>query len=375
MSRFGRLVAIAAVSIFSAPGVLQAQEGKTFVVLDLSAPPVLRNLGRVVAMTVAKEAEELGAKSIDARALAKDVGKAKVDAAASCGIDADCLGVQLAGVKADRVIAGTFNKTATHYQVRLVHVDLATRQAVSRMERDILIASRALQSEVEAGIPDLLKGEPAKMGLLVVVSEVPEATVSIDGKVRGRTPEARIPVQPGKHRILVERENYLSLDRFVDVADEGETRFEADLFLIPGREAPTVVAAPTPAPEGEAQGPKTVLRVPLVTWIAGGAALALAGGGMAYGIRAQGIENEAVALNSGDTVLAITRQRALAGKRSATMANVFYGAAGAGAVTAVVLTALLGRTQTDDGAAPEAPGAVTLVPLRDGALLSVGGRF
>ncbi len=372
MSNVARLMAVGVALSLCTPA--WGQEGKTFVVLDLSAPPVLRNLGRVISMSIAKEATKLGATTLDARTLAKDIGRAKVDAAASCGVDADCLGVQLAGIKADRVVAGTFNKSGTHYLVRLVHVDLATRQAISRMERDILIASRALTSEVKAGLPDLLKGEPEKMGLLLVVSEVSDATIKVDGKVRGKTPEARIPISPGKHQVTVERENYLPLKRFVEVAAEGETTFEARLFLIPGREAPTVVAA---KPE-EAVAPKkanTVLHVPLVTWIAGGASLALAGGGIAFGLKAQGIEKEAVDAAPRNGVLDITRARALQGKRSATLANVFYGAAGAGAVTAVIFAAVMGKTQVKEGG-PEGPATtVGLVPLQDGALLTVGGRF
>lgn len=347
-----------------------AEEKRIFVVLDLSAPPVMLNLGRTLSAIVVSEARNMGTEVLDTRDLVEKLGKEGAAKATACGTDPTCLGNVLADVGAHRVISGTFNKTSTHYQVRMVHVDLATRQVVSRLERDILIASRALPKDVKAAVPALLKGEPEKMGLLHVQSTTGGAEIRIDGVMLGLTPEATFKLKPGKHEVKVTLVDHLPVERFVDITADETTQFEARLFLIPGRKAPSVVAAAAGVEDGKTEAPKG-FDLPIVSWIAGGVGIAALGSASFMGLRAGAIEDDARDVD-GDGILDITRDRALKGEQATKTANILFAVAGGAVITAVVIAIVSGDSPASAGGEGASVGAV---PLQDGAMLVVGGRF
>lgn len=356
-------LAVVLLCSLAASGAARA-DGRSLVVLDLKAPPLMKNLGRTLSSAVAEQARSQGFTVLDSRDLAARVGAERADAAADCGADAACLSAALAGLSVDRVIGGTFDKDPSHYLVRMVHVDLSDGHVVSRLERDVLIASRRLGQNVREGIPALLEGAPEQLGTLVVTAAAPGAEILVDGRLVGGAPEARVELKPGKHTLVVRAKDHLTLERFVEVRAGETTRLEANLFLEPGKTAP---AAAPGKKHSDARGP--ILGLPTGTVAGLATAVALTGFGAYYGVQARTVQREAVDLDH-DGVLDLTRARALEGRNAATSANVLYGLAG----TSVLIAAVFAVLPSGHGAAAEAPQPVALL-TPDSAYVGLGGRF
>jgi hypothetical protein len=352
------------------PGTAPEPEGsaetQTIAVLDLGAPPVLRNLARALAVAIAEEARGLGHETRDSREVGAVVGPERMEAAADCGVDVRCLTAALRGFEADRVLAGTLDRGRTAYEVRLVYVDLSSGRVVGTLNRDILIASRRLERDVRDAVPDILAGVAEQDGVLVVATDVPGTRVLLNQALVGETPpHVRVAVQPGRHHLRIVAPDHLPYDRYVEVVAGEETVLEPRLFLEPGKSPPSLVAEAPPeeeAPGGGLQTPPSAL----VSLALGALAV---GGGAYFGVQAREIERAAVD-RSGDGFLDVTRTDALLGKRHARNANILYGLAGASLIAASLLTVL----PFGADAPPAAAGAEMSLRLGpDSAILTLGG--
>lgn len=355
-------------------GAAQAKAPKrSFVVLDLKAPPLMVNLGRTVSLAVAIEAKKLGYRVLTSLDVAEKLGPAASQKAIDCGADAACVVAALKGLGVDRIIAGTFTHDETHYKVRMIHVDVKTGQVVSHLERDVLIASRELGRDMKEAAPDLLKGEPERTGTLVVESKVPNAEVRIDGRVVGKTPKVSVQLQPGKHQVHVSATDYLAEDRYVEVVADQTTHFVPRLFLQPGKSPPVVVAKKTKKTKKPKAG-LPGLRLPWTTWASLGAGAVATGLGVYFGVQARGVQAKAIDANH-DGVIDITRMQALSGKTDATVANILYGAAGVTVVAAAIFAVLAPQGPAASPGGGDGMPQVGAVILPGGAAVTVGGHF
>jgi hypothetical protein len=342
------------------------------VVLDLKSPPLLVNLGRTVSLVVAEQAQKMGDTAITGLDVAEKLGAEKAQEAIDCGPDPVCLTAALKGLPVDRIIAGTFGRDETHYVIHMVHVDVKTGQVVSRLDLNVLIAARELMKDVREGAPALLQGEPEKTGTLVVTSKVPGAAVMVDGHQVGTTPKVTVQLQPGKHQVHVEKQDYLPEDRFVEITAEQTTTFVPRLFVVPGTHPGELVAKAKVAPKKPA-GALAPLRLPAGTWASLGVSVVATGVGVYFGLQARNVERQAIDLNH-DGVLDITRKTALAGQQDALLANVLYATAGAGVIAAAVFAVL--APQSGDAAPATRPTArLGAAILPGGAAVTLGGRF
>src|SRR5688572_8956098 len=105
-----------------------------------------------------------------------------------------------------------------------------TSQYAKDMREDIDRCRAAL------GLPAYDGDIPEGQGAAAVIANVEGAAVTIDGLKKGATPLAPIPLQPGKHRVRLERKGYLPADAEVDVVPSIVVDVAVDLAVDP--EAP-----------------------------------------------------------------------------------------------------------------------------------------
>lgn len=84
----------------------------------------------------------------------------------------------------------------------------------------------------------------AKIGFLELESPVEGALVRVDGEPEGETPLAPIPVNPGRHTVVVEKDGYRRFEA-AEVLTSGERR-SVVVALLPVQTTPTIVAKPEP---------------------------------------------------------------------------------------------------------------------------------
>jgi hypothetical protein len=222
------------------------------------------------------------------------------------------------------------------------------------VDRSIPIAARRLMADVKLAVPDLLRGKKEARGTLKLAANVPNATAFVDGNAAGNTP-VTVELKPGKHELRLEKKAFLPVTRFVTVVANAVTEEEIRLTQIPGetseeQQVPNLVA------QKPAGGGDSGFRVPGSAWIALGAGAAAAGVGVAFGsIALHNQQQLQDGFNPATQIYAGTRAQALSGKQDAIIANVAYGVAGAGLVTAAVLT-WLGQGSDPVQVAPAAGG-------------------
>jgi tetratricopeptide (TPR) repeat protein len=203
------------------------------------------------------------------------------------------------------------------------------------------------QGKVKRKVKELFDGIREKhAGELSVSANRPDAVVSIDGTSRGKAPfTGRVAV--GEHTVAVAA---------------GEARFEKKIVMpIDGRltltaelapaAAPSPVSAPAtqPAVDDSPRGSSGRFRWPLWTSVAGGAALVALGVGIGMGISADSAFEDYKNTKSNAEYWEL--RDTIEGR--GTLANVFFGVAGALAVTAAVLYFVVDRpaaagTETPD---------------------------
>lgn len=341
---------------------------KRLAVVDLVTPPTLMGLGAQVTQAIVHAATKQGYTVLRPERIQSALGAKKYQELQACGSTPSCVASRLGALGSDRAIVGSLDRDEKSYLLRLWHLDLARSQVVAEVDRAILIASRRFIPDATAAIPGLLRGEREARGTLKLTTRVQKVNVTVDGAPAGQTP-LTLELKPGKHEVLLERQDYLPMRRLVAVEAGKVTEEEIRMLRAPGarpeEEAFVSVAARPQGGTEEGSG----LRIPLAGWVGYGLALAAGGGAVYFGSEARMAERRLLAgYDESLDRYAGTRAEALKGRQDAVVANVLFGVSGTALATAVVLTVMeTGRKAPAVQVAPAAgPG---------GAGVLVGGQF
>jgi hypothetical protein len=142
---------------------------------------------------------------------------------AECTTDPACLAPLARALKANRIVAGNVGGLADSYVVNLKLVDSDGRE-LRRVAATLRGSPEELIAEVRVAAYRLVAPEKL-VGTLAILSEVPGATVSIDGNPVGQTPlPALAGLSVGVHKLTVERPGYSPFAEDVPVRYEKTTQ-------------------------------------------------------------------------------------------------------------------------------------------------------
>lgn len=287
----------------------------------------------------------------------------------SCARDAGCVrragrkaGVDFVVVADARRASGGFRLTLTRYSVAVEIVRVLTFDLDEELGQ--------LAESLESARGELLRPEGA---LLLVDADVADANVRLDGVFLGATPLAPREIVAGEHRITLQAVGYVPFDGPVRCEAATLCRVPVRLQLepLPVAERPT----PTPTPVEPFIGTTPPVRPRkgmstqrILAWTSVGLAVAAGATGTGFAVGTKQTEDELNAkCDKGTRVCTVSRARAESlredGELYATLTNVFYGVAGAAAVTAVVLF----LTEPDDE-----PATVEVFPQASAEGVGVG---
>jgi hypothetical protein len=339
-------------------------------VVDLAAPPMMMGLGSLVTQAIVRQAQKDPTLTVITPDQVKLIlGDKGVTSLTECMGQASCVAGQAGALNADLIVAGTFDRTPTSYLVRLWLIDMKSRQAISSVDRSILIASRRLTTDVEEAIPEFLKGRAEITGKLKITTNAKNARVSIDGEAVGTTPYDG-DLKPGKHTVRLERFGYLAVERFATVEPNQTVTLDVAMVAIPGYVEAEVAAAAKQPEKKEEQPSRPGYQIPIATFVVGGVAIVAVGTGVYFGETMKSIQDKAVPVDASGT-LGITRTQALSAQQDAAFANYAYIGAGVLGVAAVVIAIVAGGTPSGDK--PSAAPTAAVSPA--GATFGIGGRF
>jgi len=216
-------------------------------VVSLDAPADLTFMGKSASEAFAREAEKVGGVRVMPPSMVEErLGRVGTRELVRCADDARCLAEKAAALGVDRVVGGWLRRTGDSYRVALVHADAKTGAELGALEREVPIASRRLQRDVAAAAPALLGGGKDATGVLVVVTDVPGAAVTIDGVGAGTTPVTRA-LRPGRHEVRVSMAGYqLAAPVWVEVLSSGTVEHRPRLYPIPARDRPNRASREAP---------------------------------------------------------------------------------------------------------------------------------
>lgn len=345
--------------------LLGAAPGARLAIVDVDAADQLTALGALVTRALVTEAAAQRQAVLAPEALRATLDEKRYGELKKCGERVACVAQALEGTGATRAVVGRLGRDEKFYHLQLWLVDLAGLALVADVDRAVLIAARRFPRDVEQAVPPLLRGEQEARGTLRIDCGVADAQIFINGEAAGAPPVTRA-LKPGRHEVRVERARYFPVTRLVTVEAHQETREVMPLLLKPGErpeDRPPPVLVQRPA-SGAGEG----RSLSAVSWLAGAVTVAAGGVGLGFGLLARAQEQ---ALSDGydprTLVYQGTRAEALAQGRTALVANVAFGVAGAAAV-ATVISVVLDATR-----APAVQVAPTAAPGAAG--LSLGGTF
>lgn len=335
-------------------------------IVEVDAPDLMMGLGAQVTRALVSEAEAQHLEHLPPEELRKQLDAKKYEELRKCGGKAACVAQSLEGLGLERAVVGWLNRDEKNYLLKLWLIDLKKLEIIADVDRPILIAARRFQKDVEQAVPPFLRGEKEARGTLVVEANLPDAMVSLNGEFLGAPPLTHV-LRPGKHELKVERKKYLPITRLVDVEANTETKVFFKLLLIPGQVPDDQVMPALAKKKGDDAAADPALKISALTWVLGGAAVAVGAVGLGFGVTARNQERALLAGYSAATdTYAATRTEALEQNRNALIANVSFGVAGAALVGAVISGIV-------DGTRP----AVQVTPTASstGGGVSVGGSF
>lgn len=305
----------------------------TWAIVDVDAADAMMGLGAQVTRQLVEGATTMGLSVLSGDQLRAAVPVEKYAALRKCRDSAACVAQALTGTTITRVVTGSLNRDEKHYLLKLWHHDVKAGTLVCDVDRAVLIASRRLQKDVEQAVPPLLRGEREARGTLTIESNVPTASITVNGEFVG-TPPTTVTLKPGKHEVKVEKPKYLSSARLVDV-EANQTKTESfKLLLIPGQTPDLEPLAPNAnVATAEAASPS----LSAFTFIAGGLTIATGAAAVIFGVLARTQETSLLAgFDANTNVYQGTRAQALEQNRNATLANIGFIAVGAFAIATVV---------------------------------------
>lgn len=154
-----------------------------------------------------------------------------------CTADPACLQPLARALKATRVVAGNVGGLADSYVVNLKLVDVEGARELRRVSVTLRGSPEELIDEIRVAAYRLVAPE-RMVGAIAVLSDVPDATVTLDGNPVGQTPIAqpltKIPV--GVHHLLVTREG------FSPYAEDVPVRFEKTTKVVVHQDATSLEA-------------------------------------------------------------------------------------------------------------------------------------
>ncbi len=283
-----------------------------------------------------------------------------------CGGQPVCVAQYLTGQGIKKTVTGVIARDERNYLVKLWLVNLETGQIESTVDRQILIASRRLQRDVQEALPGFLRGEKESLGNVLVEANVKDVQVFINGEFVGLTPTT-LRLKTGKYDVKLDRKRYFSLQRFVDVDASKPSTVHFDLQLKPGEVAEKDDLPPMVAKD-EA---RSAIALTAPTWIFGSVTLVAVGAGAVFGtLSSQQVTKLRAGYEPTRMTYEGTRAQALEAQRNAVAANVAFGVAGAAAIATTVFL-VLDLTRKDE------PNKVTVSPQWQPGVsgVSLSGRF
>ena len=232
--------------------------------------------------------------------------------------------------------------------------------AVATLER--YLAARA-DAPDRAAIEQRVAGLRARPATLAVSSTPSGAAVSVDGQDTGRTTPAEVTVAPGDHTIALTLAGYEAGSEHVSVTFGVRQEVSATLTATPGGSSEDEIFGSGGTHEGEGEGepppppPPPSHGVGAPVWIAAGVGGAALVTGTVLGFLALDKQSEFNAMP--------TQAAADDGKMLALFADVGFGVAAAGIITAIVLYATSDAAD-EDSAEPEPEGGSSDEPSGEG---------
>lgn len=208
-------------------------------------------------------------------------------------------------------------------------------EAIEVLNRYLSAGGDAIAPEQRALAERTIDDQLAYVGEIAVTVHPSGALVTVDGREAGRSPlAAPVRVSIGQHRIVVVADGYERAEQSITVA--GRDRKALEVHLVPIAKAVSR-GAPPPVREPNSS-PAEPRRSPTLAYALGGAGIALAGVGTAFGIMALGDNRDVKRLcpggqNCSEEALEAEKTR----NRNAWIANVGVGLGLVGIGTAAVL--------------------------------------
>ena len=133
------------------------------------------------------------------------------------------------------------------YQVKLTSGEATYIEKVTLTEGTLTVINRELNNNFLAQSGEVLRLKNGEKGLFIV-SMPPEADISIDGGLIGKTPYKIDEIKDGEHKILISKEGYV--DREFAVKTSQKYQLIADVTLS-SQIAKGSISSPIPSPEPE----------------------------------------------------------------------------------------------------------------------------
>ncbi len=284
------------------------------------------------------------------------LGDVALERLTACGPDAACRAAILAPLEVDRALGGTLSQSETSYVVNLWLLDVPGKKVVAQLNRSILIASRRLEADLTEALPRMLAGKVEGGGEIVVRAEPSASMVSVDDSPVGGGAEVHRAVEPGKHRVVIEAEGYLTTEHWVQVASDQVVRLNEKLIPVNGH-MPEAQEKETAAAkrEGSAEEKHGGFSLPVGTWVTLAASAAAFGTGLYFGVEANNFDHQAGQFDANGVDQGLTRAQAVQGQTDGQVANYLFLGAGVVLVAAIVIAIVTpsGSPQGAPAAAPE----------------------
>ncbi len=327
----GRLVAALLAAGISATAAAQK---RPVAIMGIDSPPYLSGLADEIAR-IAMQAARKHRRVIPPDRARAALGEDAIAKLAACG-DVACREGVLQPLGAVDALGGNLSQNETSYVVDLWLIDVAGRRPVAQISRSILIASRRLEQDMAEAIPAMLAGRGEENGEVAVHVLPPAALVTIDDTPVGGGSDVRRSLEPGKHRIVIQADGYLTSERWIQLAPGQVVRLDERLVPTSGHMAEAETAPAAAAKPASQEGAHS-FRVPVATWVTLGMSAAALGTGLYFGLTASGIDHQAGKFDANGVDQGLTRLQAVQGRTDAAVANYLFVGAGAVLVAAIVI--------------------------------------
>ena len=203
---------------------VHAADKPTYALFRLDALGVENDIVDQLERILRVEIERVVGQKLPSRA-AVDKVSASNQKIAGCTADPSCLAPLAQLLHATRVISGNVGGLGDSYVVNLKLVDATDAKELRRVSATLRGSPEELIDEIRVAAYRLVAPEKL-VGNVAVLSDVPDAQVSLDGQAIGMTPLAGplAGLSVGVHHLSVTREGFSSFDEDVPVRFEKTTQ-------------------------------------------------------------------------------------------------------------------------------------------------------